>query len=127
MLITESSDGYQPTFKSGNYSHKVPVGYTLKEITSKGLDWVVIKLDGKDIVSISERPMPARAGCKYRVYLHSYPYRKIQLADNMDLYDLFLSNPSHNISSSNEVTKYIFSTDNVGEYAKLIDAFIELS
>ena len=126
MLITESCDGYQPTFKSGNYSHKVPVGYTLKEITSKGLDWVVIKLDGKDIVSISERPSQVRT-CKYRVYLHSYPIRKIQLADNKDLYDLFLSTPSHNISSSKDVTKYIFSTDDVGEYAKLIDAFIELS
>lgn len=126
MLIIESNSGYQPTFKAGNYSHKVPVGYTLKEITSKGLNWVVIKLYGKDIVSISERPMAVRAG-KYRVYLHSYPNRKIQLADNMDLYDLFLSTPSHNILSSPEVTKYIFSADNVGEYDKLIDAFIEFS
>ena len=126
MMITESSEGYQPTFKSGNYSHKVPVGYTLKVISSKGLDWVVIKLDGKDIVSISERPAPERS-CKYRVYLHSYPSRKIQLADNTELYELFLSAPSNNIMSSKEVTKYIFSTDNVGEYSKLLDEFIELS
>ncbi len=124
MLITESTQGYQPTFKSGNYSHKVPVGYTLKVISSKGLDWVVIKLDGKDIVSISERPMPERS-CKYRVYLHSYPIRRIQLSDKTDLYDLFLSAPSNNIKYSKDVTKYIFSTDDVGKYAKLLDAFIE--
>lgn len=126
MLISESCDGYQPTFKTGNYSHKVPIGYTLKVISSKGLDWAVIKLNGKDIVSISERPAPTRA-CKYRVYLHSYPARKIQLADITDLYDLFLSAPSNIIQSSKDVTKYIFSTDNVGEYSKLIDAFIENS
>ena len=125
MLITENSDGYQPTFKSGNYYHKVPVGYTLKEITSKGLDWVVIKQNGRDIVSISERPMPERS-CKYRIYLHSYPNRKLQLEDNTDLYVAFMSAPSNNIKTRKDVTKYIFSTDNVGEYAKLLDAFIEL-
>ena len=70
MRIIDSTEYYQPVFKMGDYSHEVPIGYTLKEVSARGLDWVVFKKNGKDIVSISERPLPVRTS-KYRVYLHS--------------------------------------------------------
>ena len=124
MNTIESTFSFQPTFRLGNYSHKVPVGYTLREATARGLDWVVIKKNGKDIVSISERPVPIRS-CRYRIYLHSYPNRKIQLEDNMKLFELFLSAHSNNILSKRDVTQYIFGTDDIAYYSKLIDLFIE--
>lgn len=123
-MITESTNSFQPIFRAGSYSHDVPVGYTLKEASARGLDWVVIKYNGKDIVSISTRPVPIRS-CRYRIYLHSYPGRKIQIEDNGHLLDLFLSAPSNNVISDKDVTKYIFGTDDVGIYTKLINAFIE--
>ena len=62
-MIIDSTAMYQPEFKAGNYSYTVPIGYTYKSSYVKGLDWVVIKKNGKDIVSISERPMPIQC-CK---------------------------------------------------------------
>lgn len=124
MNTIESTVSFQPIFKMGNYSHIVPVGYTLREATARGLDWVVIKKNGKDIVSICERPVPIRS-CRYRVYLHSYPNRKIQLEDDMKMFEVFLSAQSNNILSKKEVTQYIFGTDNINDYANLINIFIE--
>ena len=124
MNTIESTPSFQPTFKMGNYSRRVPVGYTLREATARGLNWVVIKKNGKDIVSISERPVPIRS-CRYRIYLHSYPSRKIQLEDNMKLFEVFLSAHSNNILSKYDVTQYIFGTDDIAYYSKLIDLFIE--
>ena len=120
----DSSEYYQPVFKMGNYSHIVPIGYTYKTVSARGVDWVVLKKDGKDIVSISERPMPIRA-CKYRVYLHSYPNRRIQLADYQDLFEMYLSAQSNSTLVKNNVTQYIFGTDNLNDYSELIDLFFE--